>query len=85
MRIAGVPVVTAGDAFFVTGCPHTRGGRPCPCVTVRFSPDTGAGARIRAAGRPLLLNTTAAECFSADLTPHGPPVAGNALQGVSCR
>lgn len=83
VRIAGVPVARAGDAFVVTGCPHTAGGRPRPCVTVRFSP--GSGARPLAGGQPMLLNTTAAQCFSADLTPQGPPVVGTAQQGVSCR
>ena len=85
VRIAGVPVVTADEVFVVTGCPHTTGGRPRPCVTVRFAPDAGAGSRLLAGGRPVLRNTTAAQCFSADLTPHGPPVAGHVSQGVSCR
>lgn len=83
VRIAGVPVARDGDAFVVTGCPHTAGGRPRPCVTVRFTP--GSGARPLSGGRPMLLNTTAAQCFSADLTPQGPPAVGAAQQGVSCR
>lgn len=86
VRIAGVPVVTYGDAFTVTGCPHTEDGRPRPCTTVRFTPDTGTGdgARILAGGRPVLLSTTAAQCFADDLTPQGSPIAGGAPQGVSC-
>jgi hypothetical protein len=89
VRIAGAPVATAGDVFTVTGCPHSEDGRPRPCTTVRFNPDTGTGgtggARVLVAGRPVLTTRTAAQCFSADLTPHGPPVAGDAPQGVSCR
>nr|WP_206322174.1 hypothetical protein [Streptomyces sp. HNM0575] len=85
VHVAGAPAVAHGAAFTVVGCPHTDGrGVPRPCVTVRFTPDTG-GARVLADGRPLLLSTTAGQCFAADLTPQGPPLVGGAQQGVSCR
>lgn len=85
VRVAGAQAAAYGDFFTVAGCPHIEaGGVPRPCVTVRFTPDS-ARARVLADGRPLLLSTTAALCFSADLTPQGPPVVGDAQQGVSCR
>lgn len=87
VRVAGAQVATAADTFTVTGCPHTEAGHPRPCTTVRFTPDTGGGGggRVLADGLPVLLSTSAGQCFADDLTPQGPPVAGGAPQGVSCR
>ena len=83
VRVGGAPVVSAGDAFTVTGCRHTDGGRLRPCTTVRFT--AGAGSGVLADGRPVLTNLSSGQCLADDLTPHGPPVAGAVPQGVSCR
>nr|WP_206323817.1 hypothetical protein [Streptomyces sp. HNM0574] len=87
VRVRGARLASADDVFTVVGCPHTDGGRPRPCTTVRFTPgaDGAGGGGVLAGGRPVLLSGTAAQCFADDLTPHGPPVADTAPQGVSCR
>ncbi|MEU5716802.1 hypothetical protein AB0G71_13615 [Streptomyces sp. NPDC020403] len=83
VRLDGLPVHTASDAFVVTGCPHTVGGVPHPCTTVRWSPLPGGGVRVD--GVSVLLDTSAAQCLGAALVPQGPPVVVAALRGVTCR
>lgn len=82
VRLDGLPVHTASDAFVVTGCPHTIDGVPHPCTSVRWSPQPGG---VRIDGVPVLLHTSAAQCFGAAHVPQGPPVVGAALRGVTCR
>ncbi|MFF2505716.1 hypothetical protein ACFVTY_20345 [Streptomyces sp. NPDC058067] len=66
----GVPVLTGAHTFVVAGCPHTVDGVPSPCVAVRFTADdTG----ITVDGAPVLLDTSAAQCFSAAFVAQGPP------------
>lgn len=84
VQVDGVPVVTAADQFMVSGCPHTVGGRPQPCTSIRWT----AAARsddVTIDGVPVLLDTSAAMCFSAGLVPQGPPVVAPVHQGVSSR
>ncbi|WP_069169423.1 hypothetical protein [Streptomyces griseus] len=83
VRLDGLPVHTASDAFVVTGCPHTVDGVPHPCTTVRWSPQPGCGVRV--GGLPVLLDTSAAQCLGAALVPQGAPVVDAALKGVTCR
>lgn len=80
VRIDGAPVVTAVDLFTVSGCPHSLGHRPQPCTTIRWTPHTHNDA-VRIDGVPVLLDTTAAMCFSAGLVPQGPPVVASVHQG----
>ncbi|QNE74106.1 hypothetical protein F0344_05350 [Streptomyces finlayi] len=82
VRLDGLPVHTASDTFVVTGCPHTVDGVPHPCTTVRWSPQTGG---VLIDGAPVLLHTSAANCFSSALVPQGPPVVTAARQGATCR
>ncbi|MCX5107899.1 hypothetical protein OOK13_05080 [Streptomyces sp. NBC_00378] len=66
----GVPVLTGAHTHVVAGCPHTVDGVPSPCVAVRFTAeDTG----ITVDGAPVLLDTSAAQCFSAASVAQGPP------------
>ncbi|WP_327224983.1 hypothetical protein OG229_14845 [Streptomyces platensis] len=80
VRVDGVPVATVADLFTVSGCPHSVGGRPQPCTSVRWS-SAGGGDEIRIDGVPVLLDTSAAMCFSAGLVPQGPPVVASVQQG----
>jgi hypothetical protein len=82
--IDGVSVVTAAEVFTVSGCPHSVGRRPRPCATVRWPPDAGDHA-VCVDGVPVLLDTAAGMCFSADLVPQGPPVIASVLQGQGGR
>ncbi|MEU9120286.1 hypothetical protein AB0C96_10555 [Streptomyces sp. NPDC048506] len=83
VRIDGAPVATAADLFAVSGCTHTEAGRPQPCTSVRWTPGSG-GQDVCVDGVPVLLDTTAAMCFSAGLVPQGPPVvvADNQVSGA---
>ncbi|WEB40869.1 hypothetical protein MOV08_17335 [Streptomyces yunnanensis] len=90
VRIDGAPVATAADLFTVSGCAHVVAGRPQPCTSVRWAPD-GGGRDVCVDGVPVLLDSTAAMCFSAGLVPQGPPVVvavhqvSGARQGVFSR
>jgi hypothetical protein len=81
-RIADAAVATAAHSYIVTGCPHTVNGVPSPCVTVRW---TAAGTGITVDGAPVLLDTSAADCFSAAFVPQGPPVVQAAQRKVTVR
>ncbi|MGV9358298.1 hypothetical protein [Streptomyces misionensis] len=75
-------MATADHAYVVAGCPHTVDDVPSPCVSVRWSAaDTG----VTADGAPVLLDTCAAQCFSAALVPQGPPVVQAAQRKVTVR
>ncbi|WP_055554583.1 hypothetical protein [Streptomyces sp. NBRC 110028] len=81
----GQPVPGAADAFAVIDCPHTVDGLPVPCTTVRWIPDRDG---VLVDGAPVLLDTTAAQCFTAAMVPQGPPVVaatGQGRQGVVCQ
>ncbi|MDG4861285.1 hypothetical protein P8605_24435 [Streptomyces sp. T-3] len=66
----GVPVLTGAHTHVVAGCPHTVDGVPSPCVAVRF---TAADTGITVDGAPVLLDSSAAQCFSAAFVAQGPP------------
>ncbi|WP_407287658.1 hypothetical protein [Streptomyces sp. BP-8] len=80
VRIDGAPVATAAGLFTVSGCMHRVDGCAHPCTSVRWTPDAGDHA-VRVDGVPVLLDTTAAMCFSAGLVPQGPPVVASVHQG----
>jgi hypothetical protein len=69
--IGGRAVATAAHTYTVAGCTHTVAGVPQPCVSIRF---TAPASGVTVAGAPVLLDTCAAQCFSAALVPQGPPV-----------
>ncbi|GLF93121.1 hypothetical protein [Streptomyces yaizuensis] len=82
VRVDGRPVLTAGDVLAVSGCPHTVGGVPQPCVSVRWTPEAGG---VRSGGSPVVRERTAGLCYSAALVPQGLPVvtavAGRGVTG----
>ncbi|MEU1405967.1 hypothetical protein ABZ471_27040 [Streptomyces sp. NPDC005728] len=82
LRIAGAAVATAAHTYVVTGCPHTLDGVPSPCVSVRW---TAGATGVTVDGAPVLLDTCAAQCFSAALVPQGPPVVQAAQRKVTVR
>ncbi|ANP53279.1 hypothetical protein J2Z21_008547 [Streptomyces griseochromogenes] len=82
LRIAGAAVTTTAHTYVVAGCPHTVDGVPSPCLSVRWSADTTG---VTADGSPVLLDTSAAQCFSAALVPQGPPVVQAAQRKVTVR
>ncbi|MFJ7071455.1 hypothetical protein [Streptomyces sp. NPDC098781] len=82
VRLAAGAVATSAHSYVVTGCPHTVDGVPSPCVTVRW---TAGGTGITVDGAPVLLDTSAAQCFSAALVPQGPPVVQTAQRKVTVR
>ncbi|SOD88990.1 hypothetical protein [Streptomyces sp. Ag109_G2-15] len=82
VRIAGAAVATAAHTYVVTGCPHTLDGVRSPCVAVRWTADTTG---VTVDGAPVLLDTSAAQCFSAALVPQGPPVVQAAQRKVTVR
>ncbi|BCL31756.1 hypothetical protein ACFFS2_17325 [Streptomyces aurantiacus] len=88
----GVPVATAGHGYVVTGCPHTVDGVPVPCVSVRWTADGGTGGMdgtggsgVTVDGAAVLLDTSAAQCFTAAFVPQGPPVVQAAPRKVTVR
>ena len=82
VRLTGAAVATAEHSYVITGCPHTVNGVPSPCVTVRW---TAADSGITVDGATVLLDTSAAECFSAAFVPQGPPVVQAAQRKVTVR
>ncbi len=82
LRIRGAAVATTAHTYVVAGCPHTVDGVPSPCVTVRW---TAAATGVTADGVPVLLDTCAAQCFSAALVPQGPPVVQAVQRKVTVR
>ncbi|WP_328429410.1 hypothetical protein [Streptomyces sp. NBC_00443] len=82
VRLAGAAAATAAHSYVVTGCPHTVNRVPSPCVTVRWTAD---GSGITVDGAPVLLDTSAAQCFSAAFVPQGPPVVQVAQRKANVR
>ncbi|WP_151476658.1 hypothetical protein [Streptomyces albicerus] len=78
----GMPVATAAHGYVVTGCPHTVDRVPVPCVSVRWTAD---GTGVTVDGAPVLLDTAAAQCFTAAFVPQGPPVVQAAQRKVTVR
>ncbi|MGW4045208.1 hypothetical protein [Streptomyces sp. NPDC004721] len=82
VRIGGAAMATSAHTYVVTGCPHTVDGVPSPCAAVRW---TAADTGVMADGSHVLLDTSAAQCFSAALVPQGPPVVQAAQRKVTVR
>jgi hypothetical protein len=80
--IGGKTAATAAHTYTVAGCVHTVNGVPQPCVSVRF---TAPASGVTVAGAPVLLDTSAAQCFTAALVPQGPPVVQAAQRKVTVR
>jgi hypothetical protein len=67
----GQPVAMLADVYAITGCPFNVGGKPQPCVTIRWVTPSG---RIRVNGQPALLQSSVGLCQSAEQVPQGPPM-----------
>ncbi|MFB7635746.1 hypothetical protein ACFC0M_33000 [Streptomyces sp. NPDC056149] len=81
VRIDGAAVATAAALFTVSGCTHVVAGRPQPCASVRWTADGGGAQQVCVDGVPVLLDASAAMCFSAGLVPQGPPVVASVSGG----
>jgi hypothetical protein len=66
VRVSGQPVVTQPAPYTIAGCPFVVGTAPSPCVTAQW---ITAATRLRAGGRPVLLQDSQAVC-----TPNGTPL-----------
>ncbi|GAB2895361.1 hypothetical protein [Streptomyces mayteni] len=75
----GAPIDTQADLYTIAGCTFNVGGKPQPCVTIRW---TGPSARIRAGGSPVLLQSSTGQCLSAEGVPQGPPSVASVQQRV---
>ncbi|MYS89088.1 MULTISPECIES: hypothetical protein [Streptomyces] len=82
VRVAGAAVATTAHSYVVTGCPHTVDRVPVPCVTVRW---TAGSSGITVDGAPVLLDVSAAQCFTAAFVPQGPPVVQGTQRKVTVR
>ncbi|MGN9806522.1 hypothetical protein [Micromonospora sp. L32] len=83
--VGGLPVVTAADAYPVTGCPFQvpvgAGTKPQPCVRIQW---TTPAARVLVNGQPAMLATSVGLGVSAEGIPQGPPtVAGFQIRAVA--
>jgi hypothetical protein len=69
--VTGQPIASVAGHWTVTGCPFTVGGKPQPCVAIRWLSPSG---RIKVTGSPVELSTPTGTCFSAEQIPQGPAV-----------
>lgn len=74
VRVMQNPVATTADLSSVAACPFQiavpGGTKPQPCVTVQW---LAPAARVKAGAQPVLLQTSAGVCKSAEQIPQGPP------------
>ena len=74
VRIAGSPAAVLNDQYTVSGCPFQVpigvGTKPQPCVKVRW---ISPAARVRVGGQPVILQSSAGLCLSAEQIPQGAP------------
>lgn len=70
-QVDGGHLLLLTDVHPVVGCPFTVPAKPQPCVLVRWL--VGA-AQTQVQGVPVLLQSSAGLCFSAEQIPQGPPV-----------
>lgn len=68
---AGAPVAVLTDTTIVAGCPFMVGTKPQPCLRVQW---TVGAARVRAGGKPVLVQTSTGLCLSAEGIPQGAPI-----------
>ena len=65
------PVATLSDTYTIAGCPFTvPGPKPQPCVTAKW---IAPAVRVQVNGQPVILQTSAGICQSAEQAPQGPP------------
>jgi hypothetical protein len=69
--VTGRLAASVAGLWTVTGCPFTVGGKPSPCVTIRW---LSPSRRIKVTGSPAELSDPTGTCFSAEQIPQGPAV-----------
>jgi len=76
VRVSGMAVATVADQFTVVGCsfqvPVGAGTKPQPCVRIQW---LKPALRVKVNGSPVLLQSSAGVCQSAEQIPQGPPMA----------
>ncbi|HEX5724717.1 MAG TPA: hypothetical protein VFX98_04580 [Longimicrobiaceae bacterium] len=73
VMVNGTPAATMADSYPIAGCPFQipvgAGTKPQPCIRVQW---LAPAVRV-VAGAPVILQTSAGLCFSAEGIPQGPP------------
>jgi uncharacterized Zn-binding protein involved in type VI secretion len=74
VTITGAPVAVQNDQFTVSGCPFQvpvgPGTKPQPCVKIQW---VAPATRVRVGGQPVILQSSAGLCLSAEQIPQGAP------------
>lgn len=68
--VSNQPVATTSDVFTIAGCSFMVGQKPQPCITLKW---LVPATRIKANGRPVILQDSVGLCQSAEQIPQGPP------------
>lgn len=71
VKLSGQPVLVTSDQCPVCGCPFMIVNKPQPCIGIKWL--VGA-QRVRASGKPVLLQQSTGQCQSAEQIPQGPPL-----------
>jgi hypothetical protein len=74
VKVARSAVVTAGDAYLVSGCLFTLPPpvpKPQPCIQTNWFV---TATRVKVEGKFVILSTSAGICTTAEQIPQGPPV-----------
>ena len=73
--LSGTPAATMADTYTVAGCafqvPVGAGTKPQPCVKIQWATPA---TRVLANGKPVMLQTSAGICQSAEQIPQGAPI-----------
>jgi hypothetical protein len=68
VKVGGGYALLSTDRYAVAGCPFTVGNKPQPCVTIQWQSEA---RRVKAGGRPVLLQTSIGLCKSAEQLVQG--------------
>lgn len=68
--LGGMPAATIADTYLVAGCAFAVGTKPQPCIRVQW---LVPAVRVMVMGQPVILQTSAGLCLSAEQIPQGPP------------
>jgi hypothetical protein len=84
VKAAGAPILQSTDTFIVAGCAFTLpGGKPSPCLTVRWM-KTDMNTKIDRAKATLSLSSSGM-CYSPEQAPQGPVVIVSTQSSVSTK
>jgi hypothetical protein len=69
VKVGGNYALLSTDTYTIAGCPFTLPGpKPQPCVTIQWQSEA---RRVKAVGRPVLLQTSVGLCKSAEQVVQG--------------